>query len=594
MKFRLSNVVLLVVLLTAVVAFLLSLDKDQEVLLKAGIVNRQPAIVINQLGYLPQGQKIALFRQSTATDFPQSNPDTAELINRDRHQPIATLSLQPRGIDLNTGDRLAEIDFSSITQPGTYYLRAKRYQSAPFTIGTDIYQQPLITMLRSYYLQRCGVAIDDPVTGITHAPCHLQDGAIAHPDQYHPAGEIFKAVGGWHDSGSYSKYVATTSVTIGDLLSLYEQNPALFPDHQLEIPESSNGRSDLLDEMEFGLNWLLKMQREDGAVYRKLSGKRWPLDLAPDEDTQPRYIFGISTPETAKFAAVMAIASRTFADQALTARYLTAAKLAWQYLQTQPQMRVNWIEGDDSGSDQYLGDQDNLEESLTTDVDDRLWAAIELSITTGQPEFAQYIAENLDSVAYTSFEWKNPAPLGMINYLRQKRQGIDSEVAQRIKTKIINRADLLLNQVKQSTYGLANDRFIWGSNRLVAQAGITLIHAYQLTQNIQYRNAAISQLDYLLGRNHFNQTFITDVGTNSVRNLSNLYTRAKGIKFPGLVVAGANSQSPDGKVLQNRDQLSYADDELSYATNGSATDYNASVISLMVNLMVSFSLELKA
>ena len=122
---------------------------------------------------------------------------------------------------------------------------------------------------------------------------------------------------------------------------------------------------------------------------------------------------------------------------------------------------------------------------------------------------------------------------------------------------------------------------------MAAEEGITLINAYKITNDSEYLNAAIAQINYLLGRNHFNQTFITNVGTNFVKNISNLYARAKQIKMPGLLVGGANATAQDKRVYPNKGQLSYADDELAYATNGNATDYNASVISLIVNLITA-------
>lgn len=586
MKYRLY-ILLLLLVFTVVIVSLSFLDNDLETLSKVAIVAKKPSIVVNQVGYLPQWHKRAWLRQNLA--FSSSNPVPnvpAKLIATDSNEVVANIELQPSNLDQNTQDLIWEIDFSAITQPGTYYLQQGKIKSIPFKIAEDVYQQPLITLLRSYYLQRCGVELDDPVTGISHAPCHLQDAAIAHQDKYYPAGKVIPTRGGWHDTGAYSKYVATTTITIARLLTLYEQYPDLFGDNQLNIPESGNGIADLLDEMEFGLDWLLKMQRPDGAVYRKLSGKKWPMGLAPDEDTQPRYLYGISTPETAKFAAVMAIASRNYQDNPqLATKYLTAAMSAWQYLQQQPNMQVDWVEGDDTGSDKYLASEFDREASLNTDIDDRLWAAVELYITTGKADFANYLASNLAQVEYTLFEWKNPAPLGFINYLEQNRQPTSEALVTQIKTKIQQRADLVLNNTRQNAYRIANDRFIWGSNKMTAEEGITLVYAYHLTKNEDYLIAAIDQLDYLLGRNHFNQTFLTDIGTNSVKNLSNIYIRAKNIRLPGLMVGGPNGDAQDGMVAKNKGQLSYIDDPRSYTTNENAIDYNASIISLIVNLI---------
>ena len=589
MKFKWNNYLLPIILVVVLIGVSFGLDSDLEALSKAGVPNKKPGIVVNQVGYLPQWQKVAFFRSNTKVNQKFEQPKNAQLVDRDTNQEVATLPLKSATIDRDSADTVSIIDFSQIEQPGTYYLRNGKYKSVPFTIGMDIYQDPLVELLRSYHLLRCGVALEDTVSGISHPPCHLSDGILARTDSLNNEGEKIDVVGGWHDGGAYSKYVATTTVTIGRLLSLYEQNPNVFPDSQLNIPQSDNGKSDLLDEMEFALNWLLKMQRSDGAVYRKVAGSTWALNLAPDEDVQPRNIYGISTPETAKFAAAMAIASRNFAsiDKALANKYLDSAKLAWQYLETQPEMVVDWLEDDDSGSDKYLASEFDTEESLNTDIDDRLWAAAELYIATGNNDFASYFANNLDRVNYDLFEWKNPVSLGVINYLRQKQQPIDPEISNKIATQITQKADSILAIAQENPYQIASDRFIWGSNRIVAESGITLAYAYQITNNQKYLNTAIAQLNYLLGRNHFNQTFITNIGTNYVKNLSNLYTRAKEIKIPGLVVAGANATAVDGRVYPDKGHLSYADDQLAFATNGNATDYNASVISLMINLIVS-------
>ncbi|MEM7761025.1 MAG: glycoside hydrolase family 9 protein, partial [Cyanobacteria bacterium P01_A01_bin.40] len=236
---------LLVAAFIALILGISSLDSDLETLSPV-----KTAIVVNQVGYLPEWQKTALLINN-------QNPAVAlELINSDTEEVVATLPLTPEIKDESTGDypqgtlsdRMIKLDFSSITQPGTYYLKQNRLRSTSFQIGEDIYQQPLVTLLRSYYLQRCGVKLDDPVTGISHVPCHLNDGLIAHQDQFHQASELVPAAGGWHNGAAYSKYVASTTVTIARLLHLYQQYPERFPDGQLAIPESDNSISDLLDE----------------------------------------------------------------------------------------------------------------------------------------------------------------------------------------------------------------------------------------------------------------------------------------------------------------------------------------------------------
>jgi len=87
------------------------------------------------------------------------------------------------------------------------------------------------------------------------------------------------------------------------------------------------------DEVKVELDWMLRMQRADGAIYRKLSGAKWPKVISPEADTQPRFIYGVSSPETGKFISSMAIAYRAYKDidndLANTSKY-KLQRLMWQ------------------------------------------------------------------------------------------------------------------------------------------------------------------------------------------------------------------------------------------------------------------------
>ncbi len=569
-------------LLVILVSSLLVILAISNLLSTHAVLSNPAKIVVNQVGYLPDRAKIALLVNSKVPS------KQIELVNSTNQKVVQVIKPSASQQDDESKDLLQTIDFSQIKQSGNYFLRSGTVQSQPFSIDPHVYQEPINKLLRSYYLQRCGVAINDAITGIRHAPCHINDGTIAHLDGSNPAGKVVPSIGGWHDAGDYGKYVSTTAVTVGRLLSLYELNPSAFSDRQLSIPESGNGISDLLDEMRVGLDWMLPMQRADGAVYRKLSGKKWPPIVAPNEDTQPRFLYGVSTPETAKYAAAMAIAARVYAPKqpAQAKIYLSAAQRAWEYLQLQSTMQVDWVDGDDSGSGKYLASEVDIEPSLKIDQDDRLWAAAELFVTTRQPQYQKYFVQKLPSLPYAIFEWKDPSSLGMVNYLRSvsnnlKRSTPVNPITLQIANKIQDRADAVLQQVKKSGYHLANHQFIWGSNKMTAEEGITLFLAYQITKNPLYLQGAIDQIDYLLGRNPFNQTFVTGVGTKPVQHVHHIFARANKIDIPGLLVGGANSGAQDNIAPKNRGILSYLDDERSYATNEYAIDYNASLIALM-------------
>ena len=552
---------------------------------------RSPAIVLNQVGYLPEWPKQALLLNDAAKPG-----QPVSVVSLDSQETVATLMPQPARYDDESKSFLQELDFSDVIQPGHYELRHGELRSAPFQVGEDLYEKPMLTLLRSFYLQRCGVAVDDPITGLYHPPCHIHDGKLAHDDsqferqgklkansKLQKAGAEIAGAGGWHDAGDYGKYVATTTVTISRLLNLYEQQPQRFTDGQLAIPESGSGQPDLLDEMRVGLDWLMRMQRADGAVYRKLSGGGWPHNKGPFEDDQTRYVYGISTPETGKFAATLAQAARIYqpGQPKLAQQYREAALLAWRFLEQEPEMRVDWLEGDDAGSGKYLSSEIDREAALKVDVDDRLWAAVELYITTGESRFGTYLEQHFEQVNYDLFEWKNPTSLALVDYLQQERQPGNESLRKNIRSQVIKRADGLLRAVDRHGYDLANQRFIWGSNKMTAEEGITLALAYQLTGKEAYRNGAIAQLDFLLGRNPFNLSFVSGVGDRPVKRVNHLFARAKNLYIPGLLVGGPNDAAQDNVAPKGLGLLSYVDDETSYATNEYAIDYNASLIGLI-------------
>lgn len=535
------------------------------------------SVVLNQVGYLPAWSKTAFLVNS------DSAIKEAQILNASDKKTIFKIIPADEIKDPQTGDRLQTLNFSELNTAGVYVLKAGNVESPPFTIGNDIYQQPLKLLLRSYYLQRCGVKIDDALTALKHEACHLHDAAIKHDDIAHKSGDFISSVGGWHDAGDYGKYVATTAVTVGRILALYEASPVFLSHVALDIPESGNGLPDALNEMQVGLEWMLTMQRPDGAVYRKLSGESWPKDLTPDKDSQSRYIYGITTPETAKAAAAWAMAARIYKTSRPedAERYLAAAQKAWRYLEANPQQQFDLKEGDDKGSGPYRYNKTDNDESLLYDWDDRLWAAVELFITTGDASYESYLEKTLPSAELTVFEWKDPSSMAFAHALfhpNMKKKNAWHDIA---KNKVLARANTALENLSKSGYHIANARFVWSSNKLTIEEGVILLYAYKLSGNVNYFNAAIEQLDYIFGRNHFKQSFVSGVGTQAVSHPSHLYLSAAHATLPGLLVGGPNEVEQSNIAPRNQGPLSYIDDSRSYATNEYAIDLNASLVGFL-------------
>ena len=539
----------------------------------------QRTILVNQVGFLPKWPKRALLQSAERIrgSFEVREHNTGDIVFSGR---IGA----PRP-DPWTGGWLADLDFSQLRTLGSFRVRVEGAISEEFEIGSGELHATLRLLLRSYYLQRCGVAVDDPETGMRRPACHVRDGVRARGDTDGAQGEPIPGMGGWHDAGDYGKYVAPGSVAVAQLLSLVEQFPERFPDGQLGIPESGNGVSDVVDEIRFEMEWLLRMQRSDGAVYRKLSGDRWPHDQTPWEDVQVRYVYGISTPETGKFAATTALAARVFQaiDPKFSDQLLSASLRSWSFLESQPKMEVDWQKSDDSGSGKYLRSDVDQDAALARDRDDRAWAAAELFITTGEERFEAIFEELVSKEPFKLFEWKNALLLGVEHYVISGEG--DRRFTKQLERRLRSRARRVSGLANASAYQIANRRFIWGSNKMTAQEGWHLLTVHSLSPSRSLLVGAVSQLDFLLGRNPHRKSFVTGVGERSVDHVCHLYGTKAGLAIPGLLVGGPNSGAQAGIAPKGLGLLSYADHHKSYATNEYAIDYNAALIALLVSLL---------
>lgn len=548
----------------------------------------EPAIAVDQVGFPQSWSKQALVVSSE----PGTLPATAEIVEVDTGKTAFTAAVEPARRDPATGDWLRLIRFSGLRQPGRYRVAIGPLRSPSFAVGGapgegasdgGVYVSLERLLLRSFYLQRCGVALQDATTAIHHEACHRGDGRLPAATGEGPA---WDATGGWHDAGDYGKYVATTAVSIGRILDAAERDPARFRFDDLGIPESGNGIPDVIDEMKVGLDWMLKMQRADGAVYRKIGGKRWPPKIVPEKDDQVRYVYGVTSPETAKAAAAWALAARLYRGwyPKAASQYLAAARKAWQWLEHEPTQVFDWREGDDDGSGPYRSSKVDTEASLLSDSDDRLWAATELAITTGEPAWLPIVRKLAEAAPVNIFEWKDASVLALSYLLWHPLFRGDRALAQRVEERLVARARVALANAAASGYSIANARFVWGSNKMTAEEGALLCTAYAITRRAELLEAARQQLHYVLGQNHFATSFVTGAGERRVRHPSHIFGEAANLDIPGLFVGGPNEAEQSNIAPRNRGALSWIDDRRSYATNEYAIDYDASLFGLSAAL----------
>lgn len=513
-------------------------------------------VFINQLGYLP-GQRKIVVSDLSSQRFEVIQPSTGETVLSGPMNPVQ---------DATSNQTVWQGDFSSLSSNGTYLICIDQNRwSFPFTIDTQIYHRLFELSTRFYYLQRCGVPVKDERLDLFHPACHVNDGFL--PLSNTP----IHSRGGWHDAGDYGKYASTTTITVALMLTLYELWPERFYDGQLHIPESGNGRADLLDEALVGLEWLLTLQRPDGAIYRKLAGAQWPdLNTLPEADLQNRYLFGTSTTDSAKFAATMSIAARVWQtiDPALAKTFSNAAINAWEFLKQHPESFWEKGEQDDQGSGPYYYADDTV---------DRIWAALEIAILTKTP-LDEATISMITNHQPVSIGWEDPSLLGYFHYA--KYTPADSDLHQLAVFKITALADQLTTLSRQSgyEYTLHFPEFKWASNKEGLARGISLILADHLLPNPEYRQIAEAQLHFILGVNPLSKSFVTGVGSNPVQFPHHRWVVSGGQMVPGMLAGGPNNNSDSKIEPAHSGPLSYIDQTESFSANEPAIDYNAALM----------------
>lgn len=127
-------------------------------------------IKVDQVGYLSTSPKIALVAsQKPATQFTVNQSKDGKVVYP------GTLSAPAE--DNDSGDRVQVADFSKLIKSGTYYLDVPGVgRSWDFEISPDVYAKTWRLAMRSYYGQRCGIAVDlgPEFPGYKHDACHLE------------------------------------------------------------------------------------------------------------------------------------------------------------------------------------------------------------------------------------------------------------------------------------------------------------------------------------------------------------------------------------------------------------------------------------
>ena len=540
-----------------------------------------PHIKVNQLGYIPSQKKYAL-----VTGFPDEfvpPPGTAfEVRDTSNDQVVYTGTLERVSfLDKDSGESVYRADFSSLEQPGEYYITVSMEGVEPslkFAIGDKVYDEVFVDVSRYFLYQRANIDLKPPyVTDYPRKALHPDD---ADCPLYSDKSIRIDASKGWYDAGDTGKYVNPGAIAASDLLWAYELFPEAFEDNQFNIPESGNGVPDILDEVRYELEFILNMQDPStGGFYFRVKSDG-------DNITAPRYVKdkrdadttgGIkSTPVTANAVAVLAQASIVYRDfdEEFSNRCLEAAKKGWAYLEANPKTIPVPSDGP------YMDNED---------FENRLWAAGALYRATGDDALGgTYFKEHYKDTPVDNkwtkdhhFSSEDPFLLGYFHYICTEKP--DPAVVEYFKAKFQTWKDARLQHYKRHSWSISLSPewgIWWGSNGRVLGIPMAVAIGSKLTdtygeEELDFIHAAVN---YILGINPLRKSYVSGHGEDCITEIfSTLYSSDGKPGIPkGYLPGGPNSYEP--KFLSRFPLKSYQDVNSDWTTSENAIYWNSPMV----------------
>jgi endoglucanase len=542
-----------------------------------GTTDTTGVILVNQIGYYPDAQKVALIR-TPAAKFEVIDAVTGKSVFKGNTGAPEYWPL--------SGDTVRAADFTALKKPGTYSicLGESIICSDRFLIGEKIYTDITKASVKAFYFNRSGYEITAEYGSKWARPAgHPDTAVIVHESAAsvaRPAGTIISSPGGWYDAGDYNKYIVNSSITNYTLLLFYQLYPDYCRSLNINIPESNNAIADVVDELLFNLRWMLTMQDPaDGGVYHKLTDKGFGGFEMPDKAVTPRYVVQKSTQATLDFAAVMAMASRVFAndpdqelkDLSVVCREAAGKAMLWAGKNPD----VIYRQPNDISTGQY-GD--------TLITDDLFWATAEIALTEDRP--GDLSLSQISGIVAVTPTWRENQMLGIISLVLSEREDF-KDLTKAATDILIPFADKLVVKSETSPYRVSLDFFNWGSNSDVANQALLKLIALKKTGDKKYIPSIQGDVDWLLGRNPTGYCFVTGFGSLSPMNIHHRPSGADGVPepVPGFLVGGPNtSVMNDCGPFVKRSEFpaaSYTDSECSYSTNEICINWNAPLFFVM-------------
>ena len=339
-------------------------------------------------------------------------------------------------------------DFTELTNVGDYYIEADILgRSHEFPIIEDRLSKLLAESLQYFKEFHCN---------------HY--GETAFEDNLDMTLDV---TGGWHTDQYGGKDVVTGCNTAVDLMTAYEYHPNSFEDgNENKIP-------DVLDEVKYEMDWLLKMQNpETGGVYTSVSLQD------TKSDRSELVLGGETTKATAYFCVAMTKFSTIYRpfDVSYATTCQVAARKAWNCLE------------------------------LNKDIvspEQRFRAAAELYRVYGTESCHRVIKDYLKNNSKASFDARITLD-GAIAYLSTKRN-TDRTYCANLMESFMDRTEGKVATANKSRYMIEYQDM---SNTEILRNTTELVVLDTVIPNVEYENLERNYLHYMCGRNEISKDLL--------------------------------------------------------------------------------------
>lgn len=526
--------------------------------------NTEPLIRVDLFGYLPNAEKVAVISQPIEGFNAPTNYQPSETFQVKHWHTDETVFTGPLVAWKNgqthhqSGDAGFWFDFSEVTEPGTYYLYdpVNEVGSYPFLIANEVYNNVLKMAVRTFFIQRLGQDHLPPYI----EPAWSDTAAYVGPGQDTEARSRWAMTdpetkrdlqGGWMDAGDPNKYTTYATGVVLDLLDAYRFNPRIFDDFW-GIPESGNGVPDILDEIKYELDFLIRAQDATGTdgLVLKVGVIDHNASVPLSQDLRPRYYLPECTSATISGAAMFAMASRVMSEvprlQQYATELATRAEKAWLRAMESTQSFTQFEEDCD---DQFITSGD-ADQGAGAQLTNAVLAASSLYMLTGNPAYKAFVLEHYREIDPIASGWWGPynvhSARGMLDfadYLENEHQELISqtefaegeqpappefiEVVRKQKEQSIGVFSVTDFQNQTDLYRayLPDDQHHWGSNFIRSRAGFMNLDFVEfgiLEEQAQlFNNVAASYLHWLHGVNPLGKAMLSNMYAYGAENCVN-------------------------------------------------------------------------